>query len=379
MTPHLTNELQNQLDAVVSFFKKNYPQAHLFLVGGAVRDMVMQRPVCDLDIECFGIDTKTFEEAMRRLGAKGVGRSFFVYKYADIDIALPRTEKKVAAGHKGFEVKLAKDTKEASRRRDFTMNALMLDLGSGRIVDHWGGLEDIKKRLIRVVDQKTFTEDSLRVLRAMQFAARLGFRVEKKSRELMCTISFDDLSAERIFWEFEKMFEAPYLHYGLFEMSRVGVDEKILGFSLKRKDFFKTARHMVRALKYVDINMRPYVFLYVLACDLHLNPEKLCERIHTPNIYKKVLKFQKCIPSKISDRFLGALSLRFALKQWIGIYADDVKKRALDLGVYENRFDPGIRPADLLETGYAGKELGEELRRRILAAVRAGFDVKDNS
>ncbi len=379
MRPHLTKRVQEELDTVVAFFRNNYPEARLFLVGGAVRDMVMQRPVSDLDIECFGIDTKTFEEAMRRLGAKGVGRSFFVYKYKDIDIALPRTEKKVAVGHRGFEVRLAKDTKEASRRRDFTMNALMLDLGSGRIVDHWGGLEDIKRRLIRVVDPVTFTEDSLRVLRAMQFAARLGFRIEERSRELMCAISFEDLSAERIFWEFEKMFEAPLLHYGLFEMSRVGIDRKILGFSLNRRDFFKTARHMVRALKFVDTQMRPYVFLYVLSCDLHLNPQKLCERIHTPNIYKKVLKFQKCVPSKISDRFLGALSLRFALRQWIGIYADDLKRRAVELGIYESRFDPGIRPADLLREGYAGKRLGEELRRRIRAAVRERFGVKEGS
>ncbi len=378
MRPHPPKRVQKELDTVMEFFRKNYPEAHLFLVGGAVRDMVMNRPLNDLDIECFGIDEKTFEEAMRRLGAKGVGRSFFVYKYEDIDIALPRTEKKVAAGHRGFEVTLAKDTKEASRRRDFTMNALMLDLESGKIVDHWGGLEDIERRLIRVVDPDTFTDDSLRVLRAMQFAARLGFRIESRSRELMCTISFDDLSGERIFWEFEKMFRAPLLHYGLFEMSRVGVDRKILGFSLKRGDFFKTARHMVRALKYVDTEMRPYVFLYVLSCDLHLNPEKLCDRIHTPNIYKKVLKFQKCIPSKISDRFLGALSLRFALKQWIGIYADDVKKRAADLGVYESRFDPGIRPADLLKEGYAGKRLGEELRRRIRAAVRERFGAQES-
>jgi len=195
----------------------------------------------------------------------------------------------------------------------------------------------------------------------------------------MCTISFGDLSRERIFWEFEKMFEAPYLHYGLFEMGRVGVDRKILGFSLKRKEFFKTARHMVRALKYVDDNMRPYLFLYVLSCDLHLDPVKLCERLGTPNVYRKVLKFQKCVPARMSDRFLGALALRFALKQWIGIYVDNAKSRALKLGIYEDRFDPGIRPAELLEEGYAGKELGKELRRRILAEVRRRFDSKVSS
>ncbi|BBG65979.1 tRNA nucleotidyltransferase [Hydrogenimonas sp.] len=376
---NLPPKLGKQLDRVESFFKKEYPGVRLFLVGGAVRDMIMKRPVYDLDIECFGIDTERFEEAMARLGAKGVGKSFFVYKYGDIDIALPRTEKKVAAGHRGFKVSLAKDTEEASRRRDFTMNALMLDLESGELVDHWGGVEDIKKRIIRVVDPERFTEDSLRVLRAMQFAARLKFRVEERSRALMCTISFDDLSGERIFWEFEKMFNSPNLHYGLFEMSRLGIDEKIFGFSLGRRDFFRTARHMVRAAESADIHMRPYVFLYILACDLHKNPEKLCEKIHTPGIYRKVLRFQKCVPSNVTDRFLGSLALRYALKQWIGIYADELKKRASALGVYDKRFDPGIRPADLLEEGYAGKELGLELRRRTLAVIRGRFSAKAES
>ncbi len=179
MKPQLPDPLRKELDHVLDFFHKHYPEVKLYLVGGAVRDMVMGREIYDLDIECFGIDPESFDAAMHRLGAKGVGKSFFVYKYGHLDIALPRIERKVGEGHRGFAVELAKDTKEASRRRDFTMNALMLDLQSGEIVDHWGGLKDIQKRLIRVVDPKKFTEDSLRVLRAMRSDARahlLGVR-----------------------------------------------------------------------------------------------------------------------------------------------------------------------------------------------------------
>ena len=375
MTLSLPADLRKELDAVVGFFAEHYPRARLYLVGGAVRDMVMKRPVYDLDIECFGIDPETFDVAMRKLGAKGVGKSFFVYKYGAIDLALPRIERKTGRGHRAFEVALARDTKEASRRRDFTMNALMLDLATGEIVDHWGGLEDIRRRLIRVVDPEKFVEDSLRVLRAMQFAARLKFRVEAESCALMRQMALDDLTPERIFWEFEKMFNAQWLHYGLYYLSALGIGEKILGLAFDRAAFVRMARHMQRARRLEEGTMRPYYFLYILACDLHKNGVALCEAIHTPNLYKKILGYQKHTPRRITDRFLGALALRHPMKQWLGIYADDAYRRSRRLGIFDRQFDPGIRPADLLDEGYQGRALGQELRRRILAAVRARFGV----
>ncbi len=369
----LPPKLKSQLDSVVTFFKKEYPQVKLYLVGGAVRDIVMGRELFDLDIECFGIDEKSFDRAMKLLGAKGVGKSFFVYKFGDIDLSLPRIEKKVGIGHKGFEVKLAKDTKEASRRRDFTMNALMLDLATKRVVDHWGGLEDIKRGLIRVVDPKTFTEDSLRVLRAMQFSARLGFKIEKQSRELMCEVALDDLSKQRIFWEFEKMFNASYLHYGLFALADLRIDQKVLDIRVEYKEFKGMALKMAKASKRVDEHMRPYLFLYILSCSKRVSSEELCEKIGAPNIYKKVLKLQKCPPKKITERFLGALALKMPIKQWLGVYRKNVVPHAKRLGIYEKMFDPGIRPADLLEEGFTGKALGDELRRRTLFEVRKRF------
>ena len=375
MNLSLPEHLQRELDKVLNFFHTHYPSVKLYLVGGAVRDMVMGRDVYDLDIECFGIDPETFAGAMERLGAKGVGKSFFVYKYGDLDIALPRIERKTGRGHRGFSVELAKDTKEASRRRDFTMNALMLDLRTGAIIDHWGGLKDIHDRIIRVVDAEKFVEDSLRVLRAMQFSARLRFRIEKMSRDLMRSIPLDDLTHERIFWEFEKMFYAPWLHYGLFAMFDLLIAEKILRIETDRYTFVRMARHMQKARSLEDEAMRPYYFLFVLSTDMHRSATRLCEQIHAPNIYKKILSFQKRVPHRITDRFLGALSLRFPIRQWLGIYADGVAQRSKRLGIYEKGFDPGIRPAHLLEEGYSGKVLGKELRRRILLAVRERFGV----
>ncbi|MCF6200603.1 MAG: hypothetical protein L3J42_00500, partial [Hydrogenimonas sp.] len=151
------------------------------------------------------------------------------------------------------------------------------------------------------------------------------------------------------------------------------IDKKILHISIKREEFLRMALQMAKAVKLVDKEMRPYLFLYILSCFKKIPSQLLCERIHTPNIYKKVLKFQKCVPSRITDRFLAAVALKMAIRQWLGVYADRVKKRSIKLGIYERGFDPGIRPADLLEEGYAGKRLGEELRRRVLETLRKRF------
>ena len=375
--PLLSSKLQAQLDHILYFFKNNFPYVRLYLVGGAVRDMVMGREIYDLDIECFGIEPDQFDRAMKLLGAKGVGKSFFVYKYGSVDLAMPRVEKKIGVGHRAFKVELATNTKDASRRRDFTMNALMFDLSSGEIIDHWGGLQDIKNRVIRVVDPKKFQEDSLRVLRAMQFSARLKFRIDPSSCELMRKISLDDLSEERVFWEFEKMFNAEWLYYGLIYMNNLLIGKKILGIELNLKELIKLSRHMKKARVVQDCSMRPYYFLYILSTDLHKNVEELCQAIHTPKIYIKTLKNQIKLPKKVSDRFLGAVSLRYPLKKWLGVYGDKVIDRAKELDIYDKKFDPKVLPSVLLKEGYSGKELGIELRRRTLKAIRENFGVKE--
>src|SRR5205809_5979908 len=118
-----------------------------------------------------------------RVGA--VGQSFPVYKVArpnegDIDVALPRRESKHGRGHKGFEVHgdPSMSIAEAARRRDFTINAIAWDPLTDAYEDPFDGRADLARRLLRAVDPKTFPDDSLRALRAVQFAARFEFALE---------------------------------------------------------------------------------------------------------------------------------------------------------------------------------------------------------
>lgn len=178
------------------------------VVGGWVRDRLLGRPSKDIDIEVFGIDAGELRALLDRFGSVNtVGESFTVYKVGDLDVSIPRRESKVGRGHRGFEV-IGDPTltiREAARRRDFTINAISWDPLEDLYEDPFDGRADLEAGVLRAVDATTFGEDSLRVLRAMQFAARFEFPLEPQTAALCRAIPLDDLPAERVWGEFEKL------------------------------------------------------------------------------------------------------------------------------------------------------------------------------
>jgi tRNA nucleotidyltransferase (CCA-adding enzyme) len=181
-----------------------------YLVGGLIRDRILGVPseARDYDLEVYGLDGAALRTLLERFGrVNAVGESFTVYKIGDIDVSIPRRDSKTGRGHKGFTVTgdPTMSVEEAARRRDFTINAMLCDPLSGEVLDPHGGLEDLKVRRLRAVDPETFVEDSLRVLRAMQFAARFELEIEGATLALCRSIALDDLPSERIWGEFEKL------------------------------------------------------------------------------------------------------------------------------------------------------------------------------
>jgi tRNA nucleotidyltransferase (CCA-adding enzyme) len=178
------------------------------IVGGWVRDRLMGRPSKDVDIEVYGVAAPALQPLLAGFGTVNtVGESFTVYKVAGIDVALPRRESKKGRGHRGFEVTGDPDLPiaEAARRRDFTINAIAWDPLTGDYLDPWHGRRDLEARILRAVDPATFGEDSLRVLRAVQFAARFEYALDPGTRDICRQIALDDLPAERIWGEIEKL------------------------------------------------------------------------------------------------------------------------------------------------------------------------------
>src|SRR5438105_2652716 len=179
------------------------------LVGGCVRDELMGRQPKDWDVEVYGIVPSRLREMLDRFGPVNVvGEAFTVYKIgAHLDVSLPRRERKEGSGHRAFVIQgdPAMVIEEATSRRDFTINAILKDPLTGEIIDPFQGREHLSARILRAVSPETFGEDSLRVLRAAQFAARFEFEIDGQTVDLCRSINLSDLPAERIWGEMEKL------------------------------------------------------------------------------------------------------------------------------------------------------------------------------
>jgi tRNA nucleotidyltransferase (CCA-adding enzyme) len=201
------------------------------IVGGWVRDRLLGRDAKDIDIEVFGLPADQLKTLLAGVGSVNtVGESFTVYKVAGLDVSLPRRESKVGRGHKGFEVTgdPTLSIEDAARRRDFTINAISWDPLTGDYLDPFGGREDLDRRVLRVVDPRTFAEDSLRVLRAIQFAARFEATMDAETLAICRAIPLDDLPAERIWGEVEKLLlQAPKPSIGFWLARELGVVERL--------------------------------------------------------------------------------------------------------------------------------------------------------
>lgn len=179
------------------------------LVGGCVRDLILTGEPKDWDVEVYGIEPANLREMLDRFGSVNVvGEAFTVYKLGhDLDVSLPRRERKSGRGHRGFVIDgdPSMTIEDATRRRDFTINAILQDPLTEEIIDPFAGRSDLDSAVLRAVDPQTFPEDSLRVLRAAQLAARFEFRVHPDTVELCRSMDLTDLPAERLWGEIEKM------------------------------------------------------------------------------------------------------------------------------------------------------------------------------
>ncbi len=230
------------------------------LVGGHVRDQLFGLESKDYDLEVYYLEPAELRSILKSFGqVNTVGEHFAVYKLAiylqstdvqasanspviqnpkskipnqrlEIDVSIPRRESKAGRGHRGFVIEGDPQMTfaEAARRRDFTVNAIMQDPLTGEIVDPYGGVSDIANRLIRAVAAETFIEDSLRVLRALQMAARFDMSLAPETIALCRAIDLADLPHERIWGEFEKLFlRATKPARGLEAAFELGVLEKL--------------------------------------------------------------------------------------------------------------------------------------------------------
>ncbi|MFW2606644.1 CCA tRNA nucleotidyltransferase [Aliarcobacter butzleri] len=228
------------------------------LVGGCVRDSFLNKKIKDYDVEIFNFDSlEILEKLLKKFGNVNlVGKSFGVLTLKideyDFDFSLPRIEKKVGNSHQDFEVSTNANLsfKEAAIRRDFTINAIGYDYFKNEILDPFGGMNDLKNKIIKHIDDKTFVEDSLRVYRSVQFASRFEFKIDENTKILCKKIvssgELKFLPKERVFEELKKLFlksKKPSLGLSLLkEFNIMNIEQNLeeidnLAFILKNKNY----------------------------------------------------------------------------------------------------------------------------------------------
>lgn len=342
----------------------------VYLVGGCVRDILRNDAINDADIEVYDMEPDVFANLMDSIGAKGVGKSFFVYKWNDIDIALARNENKISSGHTGFEVQICQDEKIASSRRDFTCNALMLGLYDGVLLDFWGGVEDINKKTLRHIDAQKFSEDPLRVLRGVQFASRFGYKIAPETIEIMNGLDLGELSQTRITWELEKLFLGQFYAHGVFAMCKLNLFEKLLHVKLSPFEAKAFARKLLRYKKGLPKQLEPYYWLFILFSLKKIEPKSLLVRLGLGRNYERMLVKTPFGSPDMSDYELLKIAIDRPINSWVGACYSGIVERAKKLGIYDAVFSGGVSVQEVLQDGFCGKDIGRELRRRILNAAK---------
>ena len=238
----------------------------VYEVGGTVRDELLQLPNKDKDLLVVQVPFEALKKILKSHGQlHEVGKSFGVLKFKsqgdeqDYDIALPRTEKSTGPHHRDFEVRFDEKipVELDLQRRDFTINAMAREMRSGKLIDPFDGQKDLRDRVLRQVFSESFVEDPLRLLRAVQFAARFSLTIEPETLAAMNRHAalIESVSPERIIEEIGKLFRAQEPSKGFYLMRDTGLLhyvfpelEKTIGVAQPAKKSGDVFEHTMKVL-----------------------------------------------------------------------------------------------------------------------------------
>jgi len=363
----------------------------IYQVGGAVRDEMLGKVSKDLDLLVVGVELNDLARVLTRFGKTNlVGKAFGIIKFVpdgateEIDISIPRIDSKsTGKGHKDFEVKLGKGItlQQDQLRRDFWMNAIAKDIETGEIHDiDKKGQTDIENQQIRVIGSQAFKEDPLRMLRAVQFAARFGFTIEsetmkqiKKNVRLINTVS-----AERFQEEFRKMFEKGTPSIGVDLLKETGILKKLFPKAkalfpveydkLDKKAFPAFLAVLLKGHKSIDIQK-----------GLKLSNEDT-------NAVSDVLKYMamRDVDSDVGlVTFIkystpkGVENVNYALKAQRKVDIDYRLNSMRRVGKPTSMKELAVSGRDLQKIGLRGKMIGDTLYELLIHAIETGKNDKN--
>jgi len=394
------------LDEIFMALEQNGIRA--VLVGGYVRDFFLSLPSKDIDIELYHASSlEQITKLLQKFATpNSVGKNFAViklhYKGYNLDFSLPRRDNKVAKGHKGFEIVIDAELNfsEASKRRDFTINAVGYDVIEKKILDPHGGLKDLQNKRLRAVDLQSFSEDPLRLLRAVGFASRFLFEIEEQLFALMQTMvakkQLHELPKERVFEELKKILlkaKRPSIAFRLLKKLHCSAFGFDLLFGLEEKKFLQTLTSLdnFAAMPKEKLSSQEHleIMFALLVKELQKPQDFITQLTTNKQLQKSVLTLHSLHfdLDDLSDYAIYKLATQVNIRHYLlylkALYPADKKiteleKRAKELGVYERALEPLVGGDDLIKLGYkpskAFKEILKELYEKQL---REGIDKKE--
>jgi len=370
-----------------------------FLVGGVVRDSLLRinGEARDFDIEVYNISQEKLLEILSKHGKPNlIGKAFGVVHLArngiHYDFSFPRTESKIGIGHRAFDVQTNPNLsfEEAARRRDFTINAMGMELPNLELADPYNGQRDLENKILRHVSE-AFSEDSLRVLRGVQFAARFELRAAKETIELCRTLSLNDLSRERIEEEFRKwILKGVKPSFGLDffceaglqnQFPEIGLENHNLGNLNELSDLGNILNSLAKCRDSLNPQEAEAIMFAGLLCLPNAKPLDFLKKwIPVNNLLKTVPALLDSLPLlNLSDKSslrrcalkAHGLKLPAILKSAIPRYCENgidiyggAQEAGMEMGIWESAPEPYLTGQMLLDTGLKpGPHIGKIIKQ----------------
>lgn len=357
------------------FIKELLKNGNVYLVGGVVRDSLLNHECKDIDLLASGISMQKLTDLLLQFGKLAdVGKSFGILKFVPngmeldepIDIAIPRIESCNGTGHKDFNVISNHNIpiELDLSRRDFTVNAITVHL-DGTIIDPFNGLHDLSSKTIKMVDEIAFTDDPLRMLRAIQFASRLNFDIELNTlsaiKEKAHTIKF--ITPERILIELDKIFNKGSVKIGFDLLNKSGIYKQIFGFdpNFKTVDFgvIKTRSDFYFSLLNYFPN-KSDAFLKILKGDVQTAKCLDAMQFAFDNVHTNI-EFHEGLNRIVAFDMFKMSELSFESGVLPAGILDAVHE--LTSGKFPKRLNElKIDGNDMIRLGFKNKEIGDSLR-----------------
>jgi tRNA nucleotidyltransferase/poly(A) polymerase len=345
------HDILNRVMPILKAIKEKHGKP--YIVGGAVRDLIRGKDLIkDLDIEVFNLKKEQLIEILSKFGKiNELGKQFSIFQiqgFPNIDIAIPRTEKKTGLKHQDFKIETNPflSIKEAAKRRDLTVNAIYYDPFNQEFIDPYNGIKDLKNHCLKMVNSNKFKEDPLRVLRIAQFSARFSFNIEKKTMEtckqMVSNQQMQYLSFDIINIEITKLWNAknPYLglkflidinYYQSLKITNILISHSIknqwlhnlalLTYNKNNQKYIKqltlSINQTKQLMQYLNIlnemkmikNIIDYTFLLEKINSTHIDFNQIYQTYKIVNHPDLILTYFKQIGSKAPKRLINGYDL----------------------------------------------------------------------